>query len=58
MGMREARKHDTVRQPHASLVFPPSHPSMISQYRVLATVMDVSLYTLKSVDQSGPEAAD
>lgn len=34
--MRQAREHDTVFQPHAYLVFPLSHPSLISQYRILA----------------------
>lgn len=29
--MRQARERDTVFQPHAYLVFPLSHPSLISQ---------------------------
>lgn len=35
--MRQARERDTVLQPHAYLVFPLSHPGLISQHRFLAT---------------------
>lgn len=32
----DERQRDTVLQPHAYLIFPLSHPSLISQYRILA----------------------
>ena len=35
--MRQARERDTLLRPHAYLVFPLSHPGLISQHRFLAT---------------------